>query len=85
MGVLKSSYEVAMEKTKKMGIEDNLSLSEEQKQRIAEIRRECKAKIAEKKILLEGAPELSAEIQKLEKKRDQEIEALYEEALQKKG
>ena len=55
MSELKSSYELALERIKGMGIDDSLSLTAEQKQRIAEIKRECEAKVAENKILMHGA------------------------------
>lgn len=85
MTALKSSYEIAVEKTKKMGIGDNLALSEEQKQKIAAIRQEFEAKVAEKKILLEDQPELPEEIRKLERKRDERIEAFYREVRQNRS
>lgn len=82
MSELKSSYELALERIKGMGIDDSLSLTAEQKQRIAEIKRECEAKVAENKILMHGAPELPEEIRRLEQRRDEKIEALYQEARQ---
>ena len=48
---MKSSYELAMER---MGGEDKL-LTDEQKERIAEVGAKYKAKIAERKIFLEKA------------------------------
>ena len=47
---MKSSYELAMER---MGGGDNQSLTDEQKEKIAEIDSKYKAKIAERKIFLE--------------------------------
>ena len=47
---MKSSYELAMER---MGGGDNQPLTEEQKEKIAEIDSKYKAKIAERKIFLE--------------------------------
>jgi 5'-deoxynucleotidase YfbR-like HD superfamily hydrolase len=62
-----------------MGIDESASLTEEQKQRIAEIKRECEAKTAEKKILLKGAEELAEELRRLEMRRDEKIQAVYRE------
>ena len=76
MSGIKSSYEIAMEKIKKMGIDDSQSLTEEEKTIVAEIRSEYDAKIAEKKILLKDAPELPEEIRFLERERDKKIESL---------
>jgi len=77
MSGLKSSYEIAMEKMKNMGIDDARDLSEEQKEQIAEIRSIYQAKIAERKILLKDAPELPDEISFLERERDRKIEEVY--------
>ena len=76
MSGIKSSYEIAMEKIKKMGIDDSRSLTENEKNIVAEIRSEYDAKIAEKKILLKDAPELPDEIRFLERERDKKIETL---------
>ncbi len=78
MSELKSSYEKALEKMEKMGMDDTKKLTEEQKKRVAEIKKNYEAKIAEKKILLSGSPELPDEIKTLERKRDDEIEKLYQ-------
>jgi hypothetical protein len=82
MSELKTSYELALERMKGMGIDDTLSLTDEQKQRIAGIKRECEAKVAENKILMQGAAELPEEIRRLEQRRDEKIEELYREARQ---
>lgn len=84
MSELKTSYELALERMKGMGIDDTRSLTEEQKQRIAQIKRECEAKVAENKILMQGAPELPEEIRRLEQRRDEKIEEIYREARQNK-
>ena len=76
MSGIKSSYEIAMEKIKKMDIDDTRLLTEEEKNRVAEIRSEYEAKIAEKKILLKDTPELPDEIRFLERERDKKIESL---------
>ena len=80
MSELKSSYEIALARIKGMGIDERTSLTEEQKQRIAEIKRECEAKAAEKKILLNGTEELAEELRRLELRRDDKIKAIYREA-----
>lgn len=84
MSELKSSYELALERMKGMGIDDDLSLTAEQKQRIADIKRECEAKVAENKILMREAPELPEEIRRLEQRRDEKIAAIHEEARQRR-
>jgi hypothetical protein len=52
---LKSSYELAMErlraKDREEGVEEDAPLTDAQKERIAEIRRDAKAKLAEMEIL----------------------------------
>jgi len=76
---LKSAYEAALEKMKTMGIDDAQNLSQEQKDRIAEIRNQYGAKIAEKKILLKHEENLPDEIAFLERERDRKIEDVYTE------
>jgi hypothetical protein len=76
MSEIKSSYDIAMEKMKNMGIDESQSLTEEQKNKIAGIRTTYDAKIAEKKILLKDAPELPDEIRFLERERDRKIQEL---------
>jgi hypothetical protein len=53
MGELKSAWELALEKAKKMGGEEAVSLSSNQKAEIAEIRKIYAAKIAEVEILIQ--------------------------------
>ena len=77
---LKSTIDVAMEKTNQMIKKETARLTDDQKRRIAEIRREYEAKGAEKKILLAGSEELAAELQKLNRKKEEKIEAVYREA-----
>ena len=76
---LKSSLDVAMDRMKKIVGDDEPSLSEKQKTRIAEIRKEYAAKVAEKKILLEGSEELTVELKRLEEEKEGKIKAIYEE------
>jgi hypothetical protein len=53
---LKSSYELAMEKLQARGDQDDIvKLSDEQKAEIAELRRQYKAKIAEKELAHQDA------------------------------
>ena len=80
MSELKSSYEIALARMKGMGIDEGTTLTDEQKQRIAEIKREHEAKAAEKKILLNGTEELAEELRRLEMRRDEKIQAIYQEA-----
>jgi len=77
MSGLKSSYEIALEKMKSMDIDDVEKLTDEDKKIIAEIKIEYEAKIAEKKILLAGQPELCDEISFLERKKDAKISEFY--------
>ncbi len=81
---LKSTLDVAMERMKNMVGDGELKLTDDQKKRIAEVKKEHEAKIAEKKILLAGSEELVAELQKLQEGREAKIEAIYQESNDKK-
>ncbi len=81
---LKSTLDVAMERMKNMVGEDESKLTDAQKKRIAEVRKEHEAKTAEKKILLAGAEELVAELQKLNEEQAARIEAIYQESNDRK-
>ena len=81
---LKSTLDVAMEKTNQMIGKETPNLTDDHKRRIAEIRREYEAKVAEKKILLGGSEELAAELRKLNKEKEEKIEAIYRE-VEKEG
>ena len=74
---LKSAYEAALEKMKSMDIDDAKSLTEEQKDRIAEIRNVFDSKIAEKKTLLKNDDNLPEEIAFLERERERKIAEVY--------
>ena len=74
---LKSAYEAALEKMKSMDIDDAQSLTDEQKDRIAEIRNVYDSKIAEKKILLCNEENLPEEIAFLERERERMIAEVY--------
>ena len=76
---LKSSLDVAMDRMKKIVGEDQPFLSENQKARIAEVRKEYAAKVAEKKILLAESEELRVELKRLEEEKEEKIKAIYEE------
>ena len=77
---LKSALDLAMEKTNKMVGKEIQDLTDDQKRRINETRKEYEAKVAEKKILLAGCEELAAELQKLNSEKEEKIEAIYNEA-----
>ena len=79
-GELKSTLDVAMGKMKKMMGEEESKLNDDQKIRIAEVRKEYEAKVAEKKILLAGSEELPIELQKLSREKEEKIESIYKEA-----
>ena len=74
---LKSSYEIALEKMKEMEVDEVIKLTEKDKKNISNIKKEYEAKIAEKKILLAGQPELNDELSFLERKRDEKIGDYY--------
>jgi hypothetical protein len=76
---LKSSLDVAMDRMKKMVGDDEPSLSEGQKIRIGELRKEYAAKVAEKKILLAGSEELTVELNRLAEEKEKKIKAIYKE------
>jgi hypothetical protein len=76
---LKSSLDIAMERMKKIVGEEGPSLSDDQKKKIAEIRKEYEAKAAEKKILLAGNEELTDELKRLFQEKEEKIRAIYAE------
>jgi len=81
MGELKSAWEIAMEKSKKMGGEEELvRLSSNQKNEIAEIRKVYEAKIAEVEILIQEPEKREKEIERLRRERARKIESLYQKA-----
>ena len=84
---MKSAYELAMSRLEKNA--PSVTLTEKQKRAIAEVDSEVNAKLAEKKLLLEGelakAPpeekdeirrQLASEICRLEEKREREKEKI---------
>ncbi len=76
---LKSTIDIALEKMNRITGSDAKVLSDEQKRRIAEIKKEYEAKVAEKKIMLAGTDELAGELQKLLLEKERKIEAVYRE------
>jgi hypothetical protein len=78
MGELKSALEIAMEKSKKMGGDEEIvRLSSQEKNEIAEIRKVYVAKIAEVEILIQETEKREKEIARLRRERDRKIESLY--------
>jgi hypothetical protein len=80
MGELKSALDIALEKAKKIGGEAEISLSAEQKNEIAEIRKVYGAKIAEAEILIQEKEKQEKEIEWLRRERDRKVNAFYERA-----
>lgn len=78
MGKLKSALEIALEKSEKMGGDEEIvRLSSQQKNEIAEIRKVYVAKIAEVEILIQETEKREKEIERLRRERDRKIESLY--------
>jgi hypothetical protein len=78
MGELKSALEIAMEKSEKMGGDEEIvRLSPQQKNEIAEVRKVYAAKIAEVEILIQETEKREKEIARLRRERDRKIESLY--------
>lgn len=80
MGELKSAWELALEKANKMGGEEAVSLSSNQKAEIAEIRKIYAAKIAEVEILIQDKEKQEIELDQLRRERDRKIESIYRKA-----
>ena len=84
MGELKSAWEIALEKSKKMGGEEDLvRLSSNQKKELAEIRKVYEAKIAEAEILIQDPEKREIEIDRLRRERERKIQSLYQKAKEK--
>ena len=83
-GELKSAWELAMEKAKKMGEDDLPSLSPDEKREIAEVRKVYEAKFAEAEILMQDKEKRDLELDRLRRERDRKIERVYERAKRKK-
>jgi hypothetical protein len=80
MGELKSAWEIALEKSKKMGGEEPVPLSSNRKAEIAEIRKIYAAKIAEAEILIQDKEKQELELDRLRRDRDRKIESIYQKA-----
>jgi hypothetical protein len=83
MGELKSALDIALEKAKKIGGEAEVSLSAEQKNEIAEIRKVYGAKIAEAEILIQDKEKQGIDIDRLRRERERKVEAVYAKAEKK--
>ena len=77
---LKSAWELAMEKTQKMGGEDIPSLTSEQKEEISQIRKVYEAKMAEVEILVQDKEKKDIDLDRLRRERDRKIESVYQKA-----
>jgi len=80
MGELKSVLDIAMEKAKKMEGEEPVSLSSNQKEEIAQIRRIYAAKMAEVEILVQDKEKREIDTERLKRERSQKIESVYKKA-----
>jgi hypothetical protein len=80
MGEIKSALDIAMEKAKKMDGEEAVSLSSNQKEEIAQIRRIYAAKMAEVEILVQDKEKREIDIERLRRERSQKIESVYQKA-----
>ena len=77
---LKSALELAMEKTKKIGGDEIPSLTGEQKDEIAQIRKVYQAKMAEVEILIQDKEKKEIDLDRLRRERDRKIESVYQKA-----
>jgi hypothetical protein len=77
---LKSALEIAMEKSKKMGGDEIPSLTSEQKDEIAQIRKVYEAKMAEVEILVEDKEKKEIDLDRLRRERDRKIESVFQKA-----
>jgi hypothetical protein len=84
MAELKSAWELALEKTKNVGGEDVVTLTADQKQEIAEIRKKYEAKIAEAEIIITDPEKKEKELDYLRRERERKIEGVYEKVQKKK-
>ena len=77
---LKSALELAMEKSKKMGGDEIPSLTSEQKDEIAQIRKVYEAKMAEVEILVQDKEKKEIDLDRLRRERDRKIESVFQKA-----
>jgi len=75
---LKSAWEIAREKTDKVGGDSVRRLTDEQKEEIARVRKVFEAKVAEVEILVQDKEKKEIELDRLRRERDRKIEAVYE-------
>ncbi len=75
---LKSAWEIALDKTDKVGGESVRRLTAAQKEEIAQIRKVFEAKVAEVEILIQDQEKKDIELDRLRRERDRKIEAVYE-------
>ena len=80
---LRSALELAMEKTKKVGGDEIPSLTSEQKDEIAQIRKVYEAKIAEVEILVQDKEKKEIDLDRVRRERDRKIESVYQKAKRK--
>ncbi len=73
-GELKSTLDIIMERFG--GKEEPVSLSEEQKKQIAEIRRIYQARMAEARILLKDDENLPRELARLEQEMEEKVQKI---------
>ncbi len=77
---LKSALELAMEKTKKMGGDEIPTLTREQKDEIAQIRKVYEAKMAEVEILVQDKEKKEIDLDRLRRERDRKVESVFQKA-----
>jgi hypothetical protein len=77
---LKSAWEIAMEKAKKMTGEEDVNLSPDQKNAIAEIRKIYSAKIAEIEIIVQDKEKREIDLDRLRRERDRKIQAIHKKS-----
>jgi hypothetical protein len=77
---LKSALELALEKADKMGGDEIPTLTGEQRQEIAQIRKVYEAKVAEVEILVQDKEKKELELDRLRRERDRKVESVYQKA-----
>jgi hypothetical protein len=77
---LKSAWEIAIEKSQKMGGDEIPSLTREEKDEIAHLRKVYEAKMAEVEILVQDKEKRDIDLDRLRRERDRKIEAVYQKA-----
>ncbi len=81
---LKSALELAMEKADKMGGNEIPTLTREQREEIAQIRKVYEAKVAEVEILVQDKEKKDLELDRLRRERDRKVESVYQKARESK-